>query len=189
MAHKEQNEFCKRIKNRYPNNFLSCSVLEIGSFIVNGTVRDLFSNCDYTGLDISEGPGVDVVCPAQNFKPGRQYDTIISCECLEHNPYWKETIGTANFLLKKGGLMIFTCAGIGRPVHGVSYLEEDGKKKHSNWVTMPNVSNPKWQNDYYKNLSINNILNQSIDFYNEYSDFGFEVDNKKKDLYFWGVKK
>ena len=189
MAHKEQNQFCERIKQRFPSNFQYSEVLEIGSFIVNGTVRDLFKDCKYIGLDISEGPGVDIACPAQKYKPGKQFDTIISCECLEHNPYWKETVENAIFLLKSKGLLIFTCAGIGRPIHGVSSLEEDGKKTHSNWVTMPNVFNKEWMNDYYRNLSVNNIFNGVVDFYETFENFGFEVDNKKCDLYFWGVKK
>jgi SAM-dependent methyltransferase len=37
-----------------------CPVLEVGSYNVNGSVRDLFFG-EYIGMDMREGPGVDVI--------------------------------------------------------------------------------------------------------------------------------
>jgi hypothetical protein len=42
-------------------------VLELGSYIVNGSLRDIilkFGPKEYIGVDIVPGPGVDVVCGA-----------------------------------------------------------------------------------------------------------------------------
>ena len=41
--------------------FVCDSVLECGSYNVNGSVRDLFAVREYIGLDWRPGPGVDVV--------------------------------------------------------------------------------------------------------------------------------
>ena len=137
MAHKEQWVFCGQVKGLHPEYFENKKVLDIGSFDVNGNEEFLFKNCDFTGLDIGEGDGVDVVCPAQDYdEPDETFDTIISCECWEHNPFYKESIQNAVRMLKSGGLFFFTCATIGRPVHGVSYLEKDCSEQHKNWKTM-----------------------------------------------------
>ena len=117
MAHKEQVDYVNRIKSKFPNYFENQKVLGIGTFNVCGSEDEFFKNCDYSGLDLGPGPGVDIVCPAQDYDaPDETYDTIISCECFEHNPFYKETIVNAVRLLKKGGLFLFTCATTGRPV-------------------------------------------------------------------------
>ena len=152
MAHKEQWVFCGKVRGLYSQHFNNKKVLDIGSFDVNGNNRFLFKDCDFTGLDIGEGDGVDVVCPAQEYDaPDETFDVIISCECWEHNPFYKESIQNVVRMLKSGGLFFFTCATIGRPVHGVSYLEEQCSKEYDNWKTLPNVKKENWDNDYYKN--------------------------------------
>jgi len=189
MAHQEQNEFCQSIKNLYPEFFLNKKVLEIGSFNVNGTVRDLFKNCSYIGLDIAEGNGVDVICEGQKYDaPNESFDTIISCECFEHNPYYIETINNAIRMLKSKSLFLFTCATTGRAVHGVSSLEEEGKTKHEKWITMPNVFKKDWNNEYYKNVTIKDIVTQ-IELDQIFYKYGFTINHKKHDLYFYGIKK
>ena len=86
-------------------------VLEVGSLDINGTVRIFFDNCDYTGLDLGEGKGVDLIEEGQNYDaPDETYDTVLSTECFEHNPYWKETFLNMIRLCKKNGLVFFTCA-------------------------------------------------------------------------------
>ena len=105
MAHKEQWVFCGKVKGLHPEYFENKKVLDIGSFDVNGNEEFLFKNCDFTGLDIGEGDGVDVVCPAQDYdEPDETFDTIISCECWEHNPFYAESILNAIRMLKSGGL-------------------------------------------------------------------------------------
>jgi SAM-dependent methyltransferase len=189
MAHKEQINYVNGIKEKFPKYFENKKVLGIGTFNVCGTEDSFFENCDYQGLDLGPGPGVDIVCPAQDYDaPDGSYDTIISCECFEHNPYYKETIQNAVRLLKSGGMFLFTCATTGRPVHGVKSLEETSKQKFENWKTMPNVSRENWDNEYYKNLTEEDIR-ECVDIDNSFISYEFGVETNHCDLYFWGIKK
>lgn len=189
MAHKEQDDFVFRTKNRFPDFFHNKRVLGIGTFDVCGTEDSYFESCDYQGLDLGPGPGVDIVCPAQDYDaPDESYDTIISCECFEHNPFYSETIINAIRLLKSGGMFIFTCATTGRPVHGILSMEEECKKKFPDWKTMPNVTRESWDNDYYRNLTESDIRN-CVDIEKTFSSFLFEVEGNHHDLFFWGIKR
>lgn len=172
----------------FPDSFISKKVLNVGSFNVNGSERIFFNRCDIVGLDIAPGEGVDVVCPAQDYDmPDGYFDTVISCECWEHNPFYKESIINAIRMLKSGGLFLFTCATTGRPVHGVSSLENECREKYPDWVTMPNAQTSLWDSNYYKNVSIDDVL-ESLDVDSIFSRYAFEVNRDHKDLYFWGVK-
>lgn len=189
MAHKEQDNFINKIKEQIPQHFINQKVLGIGTFNVCGTEKDYFSQCDYSGLDLGPGDGVDIICPAQEYDaPDNTFDTIISCECFEHNPFWKETIDNSIRMLKPNGLLIFTCATEGRPVHGTTTSDAIDKLKYPNWKTMPNVSRDNWDNDYYMNLSISDFISV-IDFDKYFTLYSFEIENNHHDLYFWGVKK
>ena len=189
MAHKEQTNYVNKIKQQFPNYFTNKKVLGIGTFNVCGTEDTYFDDCDYSGLDLGPGPGVDIVCPAQDYDaPNNTFDTIISCECFEHNPYYKETIQNAVRMLKSGGMFLFTCATTGRPVHGVKSLEEKSKEKFPNWKTMPNVSRENWDNEYYKNLTEEDIR-ECLDFDDKFESYQFEVETNHCDLFFWGIKK
>lgn len=120
MAHPEQQEFVLAIRRRYPNFFRECRVLEIGSRFINATVRDYFTECDYTGLDCLPGKCVDVISLAHEYKPDKPFDTIISCEAFEHDPHLAETLMHAMEILKPGGLFIATMAGPMRKEHGTT---------------------------------------------------------------------
>ena len=158
MAHKEQIDFVVRVKQLFPEFFENKVVLDIGSFDVNGNNKIHFKDCDFTGLDISSGPGVDIVCPAQDFDaPDEIYDMIISCECLEHNSYYAETLQNAVRMLKPKGLLLFACATTGRKVHGTVESDKVDQLKYDEWITMPNVFVKNWNNNYYKNLTENDI--------------------------------
>lgn len=189
MAHKEQVNYVNKIKEKFPQYFTNKKVLGIGTFNVCGTEDQYFTQCDYSGLDLGPGPGVDIVCPAQDYDaPNETYDVIISCECFEHNPFYKETIQNSIRLLKPNGLFLFTCATTGRPVHGVKSLEEESKLKFPNWKTMPNVSRENWDNEYYKNLTEEDIR-ECANIDDVFSSYEFEVETNHCDLYFWGIKK
>jgi SAM-dependent methyltransferase len=189
MAHIEQINYINKIKKTFPEFFRKKKVLGIGTFNVCGTEDQFFDECDYKGLDLGPGHGVDIVCPAQEYDaPDCSYDIIISCECFEHNPFYKETIQNAVRILKSNGLFLFTCATTGRPVHGTRSLEEESKKKFPNWKTMPNVIRENWNNDYYKNLTEIDIR-ESINIDSIFSQYEFEIEPNHCDLYFWGVKK
>ena len=145
MAHQEQINFCKSVKEFMPDFFKGVSVLDIGSLDINGNNRYLFDNYDYTGIDIGEGKNVDIVCKGHEFKPngGHQFDVVISTECFEHDKYWRETVrNVIDNLLKSGGLFIFTCATTGRPEHGT---------KRTSPSDSPFTSKAEDCEDYYMN--------------------------------------
>lgn len=59
-------------------------VLEVGSYNVNGSVRHLCP-VPYTGIDVVDGPGVDVVYDGGRIPYGdRAFPTVICTEVFEH---------------------------------------------------------------------------------------------------------
>jgi hypothetical protein len=53
---------------------------------------------------------------------------------------------------------------------------------------MPNVSIENWDNDYYKNLTEDDIR-ECINIDDIFVDYQFEVEENHCDLFFWGIKK
>ena len=180
MAHDYQYEFVEYVKNNNEDFFSDKKVLEVGSLNINGTVRDLFNDCDYIGIDVGEGIGVDVVCSGHEYDASDDtFDVTLSTECFEHNPYWAETFANMVRLTKSGGLVFFTCATTGRPVHGTAN-------------TNPHLSpllQGEWAN-YYKNITEHDVR-KAIDVENIFSQHEFIVSNEARmdDLYFYGIKK
>ncbi len=85
------------------------SLLEVGSYDVNGSPRSVFADAtEYVGVDQQPGPGVDVVANAHGLDLGRQFDVVVCCECLEHDPEPMSTVATLKRHLLPGGLLIIT---------------------------------------------------------------------------------
>ena len=121
MAHPQQAEYFDAVRALYPQHFERARVLEVGSLDINGSVRDLFRDCDYTGVDLQPGPGVDLACPGHLLAfPSGHFDTTISAECFEHNPFWRETLANMLRMTRPGGLVLVSCATTGRKEHGTS---------------------------------------------------------------------
>lgn len=138
--HLNNRKWLTDCKNNYPNNFKKAVVLEIGSQNVNGTIRDYFEDCDYTGVDREPGDGVDIVVHAKETSFDRQFDTLMIISVLEHDLEWKETIEHNLKWLKKGGLVFFCFGAEGNKPHMeiwqlvphqefLDYCEELGLKK------------------------------------------------------------
>lgn len=173
MAHKAQRDFVEKVKRSFPLFFFNSSVIDIGSRDVNGTNRDHFHNCEYVGIDVTEGPNVDVVMPGHEYDSD-PVDVTISTECFEHDMFWDKTIRNMIRLTKNGGLFIFTCASDGRPEHGTRASSEG--EEHWDQALWP---------DYYMNLNEAHIR-QAINVDKTFSSYGFVVNGS--DLYFFGVK-
>ena len=94
------------------------SVVEVGSFDVNGGVRDLFPNATvYLGIDLKPGRGVDLVMDAAEWVPDRLYDCAVSTETFEHTPKWRQILRRMKDALSPGGVLVMTCATTGRNPH------------------------------------------------------------------------
>lgn len=177
MAHPEQANFMLSVKNKFPDRFRNCRVLDIGSLDINGNNRYLFSNYSYIGVDIGAGRNVDVVCRGHEYTDPQPFDIVISSECFEHDEFWNLTIQNAINLLKPNGLFLFSCATTGRPEHGT---------RRSHPQDSPFTS--KLENDYYMNLTEKDVV-EKVDMtqFSEYEFFARET--WPQDLYFWGIKK
>jgi SAM-dependent methyltransferase len=176
MAHNEQLYFVGVVRLFLPGLFNGKTVLEVGSLDINGSVRMFFENCAYTGIDIGDGPGVDIVCRGENFmEPDRSYDVVVSCEMMEHNSNWRETWLNMLRLVKPGGLVVMTCAGEGRRRHGTS-------------DTSPGASPLTVSDDreYYQNLTAEDFCGV-VDHDARFSVWSFYRDCSSHDLYFFGL--
>jgi len=116
--HDEVRDFLARVKKAMPERFRRARVLEIGSFNINGSAREFFEECDYVGCDWRSGPGVDIVGLGHQLDfPDGSFDVVVSTECLEHDPHWRQTLAAMKRMLKPGGLMLVTVAAFDRKPH------------------------------------------------------------------------
>lgn len=175
MAHKEQSDYIASLKERFPLAFRGGRVLEIGSLNINGTVRNAFTANEYVGVDVGSGPGVDVVISGHEYNSKNQFDCCISCECFEHNPFWKQTFLNMIRLCRSGGLVVFTCATIGRPEHGTEKTTPQDS---------PLTIAKGWS--YYLNLTEEDF--RFIDYSSVFTEHEFKVNTRSCDLYFYGVR-
>ncbi len=176
MAHTEQREFMTSVKEKFPEKFVNCRVLDVGSLDINGNNRYLFTDYTYVGVDIGEGENVDVVSRGHEFKDSEGFDIVISSECFEHDEFWKDTIKNCINLTKPGGIFLFSCATTGRPEHGT---------KRNTPQDSPFTS--LIENDYYMNLTEQDVRKE-IDMENHFSQHQFITrEIWPQDLYFWGL--
>jgi hypothetical protein len=113
LSHRSSRENVKKTGN---------NVLEIGSLDINGSIKSLFNELtsdggSYTGIDLQEGPGVDIVVDGVAFRSDTPFDIIVCAEVFEHTPVWPSIVANAYNHLVPGGFFIATMAGEGRPPH------------------------------------------------------------------------
>jgi len=173
MAHLEQRVFFQETRDRFPQYFTGTSVLEIGSLNINGTVRDFFTTDLYLGVDVGDGPGVDLVAQGQELQfPDNSFDVAVSAECFEHNPYWLETFTNMHRMASQ--FVIFTCATEGREEHGTTRTTPENSPLTLEW-------------DYYGNLTEHDFR-EHLNFNDLFQQYEFSVNVHAHDLYFWGIK-
>lgn len=178
MAHYQQLRFINELNIGLPDYFSGKKVLEVGSWDVNGSVRSLFKECEYLGVDVAEGPGVDLVCKGESIQlPDCTFDVVISCECFEHNQAWEETFRNMIRMLRPGGLCVVTCASLARLEHGTKRTT-----KNDSLTSLNNFPN------YYRNLKKSDFK-RSFDLSNIFDEHYFYLNPYARDLYFVGIKK
>lgn len=163
----------------FPGFFEGKRVLDVGSRDANGNNRWLFTDCEYYGNDVCEGPNVTIVSKTKDLPFEREsFDVVCSTECFEHDSEFGLSIRKIIKLLKPGGLFFFTCASTGRPEHGTrrSNPEDEYLFKVGTF------------SDHYRNITIedlltvcdvNSIFTATRGFYNPATC----------DLYFMGIKR
>ena len=104
------------------------SALEVGSCDPQGGFRALtdlhggFS--EYIGVDLREGPGIDLVCEAERlveqFGTSR-FDLVIAAELLEHVRDWRAVVSNFKNVCKPGGVILVSTRSRGYPYHASPY--------------------------------------------------------------------
>jgi len=107
------------VKNHL-NEHEKLKILDVGSYDVNGSYQDIFDNPNwtYTGLDIEEGPNVDIVTEDHYSWPieDEAYDVVVSGQCLEHTEAPWKWIQEISRVCKVGGKTMII-APLGWPEH------------------------------------------------------------------------
>ena len=170
--HREQQDFCERVKNSFPEFFKNVSVVDFGSLDINGSNCYLFEGGRYLGIDIGPGKNVDLICRAHEYNPEEQHDTVISTEMLEHDEFWEKSLEKMYEVARPGGLVFFTCATTGRLEHGTRR-------------TTP--GDAPFVGDYYRNLTEGDVRSVWRDMDKLFSTYHFEV-GPPADLRFYGIK-
>jgi hypothetical protein len=136
------------VTNYLPKN-KKLDILDVGSYDVNGTYKKLVDNplWSYTGMDISAGPNVDIV-GWENVT--REYDVIISGQCMEHvNRPW-DWISSVKSHLKTTGIACIiaphTWGEHKHPIDTYRYFP-DGMRDLFNHAGLTAISIYKNQND------------------------------------------
>ena len=85
-------------------------VLDVGSYNVNGSYKELFKEkrFSYVGLDMEEGPNVDIV-PESTYEwkeiENETYDIVISGQAFEHIEFFWLTMAEIVRVTKKNGII------------------------------------------------------------------------------------
>ena len=86
--HKASHEIMRYFAGKYLDPNSKLSILDVGSYDVNGNYKDLFQNpkWKYYGLDIEPGPNVDLISKSvYDFGlKERFFDVVVSGNTLEH---------------------------------------------------------------------------------------------------------
>jgi SAM-dependent methyltransferase len=83
-------------------------VLDVGSYDYNGTLRDCAPpGCEYVGVDLTPGPGVDIVLedPYSYPLPDAAFDAVLSTSALEHDQFFWLSILEMARVLRPGGYL------------------------------------------------------------------------------------
>jgi SAM-dependent methyltransferase len=179
--HGQARDFTLFVKQILGNYFINKRVLDVGSGDINGNNRFLFENCEYDGNDVIQAHNVTIVSKTKDLPfMDNTFDTIISTECFEHDPEYKESFIKIYNMLKPDGLFCFTCASTDRGEHGT--------RRTSPQESYGTIGNLQDMSDYYKNLTeidLNDVLSLNVLF----SVWDTYYNSESKDLYFVGIKK
>ena len=179
--HQQASHFTHYVKRSLPDFFKNKRVLDVGSGDINGNNRDLFVDCEYDGNDVIQARNVTVISKTKDLKyEDESFDTIVSTECFEHDPEYKESFEKIYAMLKPGGLFFFTCASTNRGEHGTRRTTPND--------SFGTIGNLEDMCDYYKNLTKKDVdevlcLNDTFDSWDTY------YNSISCDLYFVGIKK
>lgn len=107
--HLSSLQHVQRLVDRYLLNKNCVSILDIGSYDVNGSYKQFFARDGwrYVGVDLAPGPNVDIVLSSPYRLPVSSYsvDVIVSGQAFEHIEYFWLTWLEMARVLKPGGFI------------------------------------------------------------------------------------
>lgn len=111
LAMQFYNTFCRNLTK-------SSVIVDFGSYDVNGTLKGIFERHTYIGIDMAEGPNVDIVCANDNtpFEPN-SVDVVVSSSCFEHDECFWMTFLEMCRIVKPGGYIYINAPSAGE-YHG-----------------------------------------------------------------------
>jgi 2-polyprenyl-3-methyl-5-hydroxy-6-metoxy-1,4-benzoquinol methylase len=115
------------LKQLHPREIAGRSILEVGSLDVNGSIRQVWETwepAEYTGVDITSGPGVNLVCSVEDLVAkfgSNRFDIVVSTEMLEHVRDWRAAISNIKRVCKDNGIILITTRSFGMPYHAWPY--------------------------------------------------------------------
>ena len=178
--HDQAKSFTLFVKQIVPRYFEGKKVLDVGSGDINGNNRELFENCEYNGNDVVAAENVTIVSKTKDLPfDNESFDTIISTECFEHDPEYRESFLKIYDMLKPDGLFVFTCASTNRPEHGT--------RRTSPFESYGTIGGLNDMVDYYKNLTEVD-LNDVLLLKERFSSWNTYYNAASCDLYFIGIK-
>jgi SAM-dependent methyltransferase len=179
--HQQAKDFTLFVKQIFIDFFINKRVLDVGSGDINGNNRFLFQNCEYEGNDVIKVDNVTIVSKTKDLPfTDNTFDTIISTECFEHDPEYKQSFIKIYNMLKPDGLFCFSCASTGRTEHGT--------RRTSPMDSYGTIGNLEDMSDYYKNITEID-LNEVLPLNKLFSVWDTYYNSETKDLYFLGIKK
>lgn len=107
--HPNSRKLMKRLLERFAFPGTGKAVIDVGARDANGSYRDLIERASYEsylGVDIEEGPNVDVVVPEAVEWSLESADVVLSGQCLEHVKQPWEWIKQVASVTKRGGTII-----------------------------------------------------------------------------------
>jgi len=121
-------------------------ILEVGSYNVNGSLRDgvmVHNPAEYVGVDIEAGPGVDIVCSSDSVlaRFGKEsFDVVISTCTLEHVVNVKPSISDMKNVCKVGGIILLIVPSVwpehNHPIDYWRFSKEDISEIFSDFETL-----------------------------------------------------
>lgn len=144
--------------------------LDLGGRDINGGIRDLVPNGMWKGVDIEDGPGVDLVWDCtQDWQLGMpRFDIVVCTEVLEHVQQWRNLLKTCAQALDPMGaqLLFVTAASDGRRPHGASGAMDPAP------------------GEWYRNVHAGDVINELGLLFN---NSGGEYNPNPGDVYAWAT--
>jgi len=100
------------------------SVIEVGSYDYDGSLRTILESWNparYVGVDIQQGPGVDLICPIEKLTEkfgSAQFDVVVSTELVEHLRDWRTGFSNLKNICRPNGTILLTTRSRGFKYHG-----------------------------------------------------------------------